>query len=114
MSASLDGGFKGGAAAREVEVRTVSLDGFARETEWSAGERILVKIDVEGHEPRVLAGGWEFIERWRPDMLIEVSDHYDPSLLDRLGKMGYTAWEIRQEGLRETSRLELVREAGVM
>jgi FkbM family methyltransferase len=113
MSASLEGGFKGGAAAREVEVRTVSLNSFVREIRLADEEKILVKIDVEGHEPRVLEGAWEFIERWRPEMLIEVSDSYGAGLLDRLKSFGYRVWEIRQDGLCETDRLELVRESGV-
>ncbi len=112
MSASLDGSFKGGPVTRSVEVRTATLDGFAA-AKALPSSGLLIKIDVEGHEPRVLAGGLGLIERTRPDMVVEVSDDYDPAILNRLAALGYKAWEIRQEGLRETGRLTLIREGGL-
>ncbi|HUF63743.1 MAG TPA: FkbM family methyltransferase [Verrucomicrobiales bacterium] len=112
MSASLDGSFKGAPVTRSVEVRTVTLDGFAA-AKALPSSGILIKIDVEGHEPQVLAGASALIERARPDIVLEVSDDYDPAILEQLADLGYRAWEIRQEGLRETDRLTLIRQGGL-
>ena len=48
-------------------VPVVTLDGLAQ----GRGPVVFVKIDTEGHEPHVLAGGRAVIERDRPLMLIE-------------------------------------------
>lgn len=46
-----------------VQARTLDSYGF--------GEVALLKIDVEGHEPEVLVGARQTIERWHPQILIE-------------------------------------------
>jgi FkbM family methyltransferase len=53
----------------------------------------LVKIDVEGMESDVLAGGRRFIERFRPVLYVE-NDRVDRSqaLLELLGELGYRAF----------------------
>jgi FkbM family methyltransferase len=43
-----------------------------------------VKIDVEGHEERVLEGGWETIRDNRPTLLIEVEERHNPGGLSRI------------------------------
>ena len=60
----------GGGGVR-VPVRT--LDALASDPEGGlAGHRVdFIKIDVEGHERAVLAGGRETIARDRPDLLVE-------------------------------------------
>jgi FkbM family methyltransferase len=54
--------------ARTISVRAMSLDEAAREF----GPPDLVKIDVEGAENLVLAGGREVLENHRPVLLVEV------------------------------------------
>jgi FkbM family methyltransferase len=47
-----------------------------------------VKIDVEGHELRVIAGLRQLIDRWRPPLFVEVDEaNYSafPELVERLG-----------------------------
>lgn len=58
-------------AGLAVAVRT--LDSLASNAETGlAGHRIdFIKIDVEGHEGSVLAGGREMIARHRPDLFVE-------------------------------------------
>ncbi len=54
-----------GALSRTVPARTV--DSLAEEL----GPPDFLKIDVEGHEMRVLAGAWQTLTDHRPDLLIE-------------------------------------------
>jgi len=41
-----------------------------------------IKIDVEGHEPSVLAGAKKTIERERPTLLVEIENFHNPSSFD--------------------------------
>jgi FkbM family methyltransferase len=69
------GGYTSGGALETVTVRSSTLDAFAQATLGDSPVRLL-KIDVEGHEPEVLAGGGSFLRAPnRPDIvLVEVSE----------------------------------------
>jgi FkbM family methyltransferase len=45
-----------------------------------------IKIDVEGHEERVIDGGWQLISRDRPILLIEISEAFNAGGLARIEK----------------------------
>lgn len=36
----------------------------------------LIKLDLEGSEPEALSGMWKSIDKWKPNMIIELSDGY--------------------------------------
>jgi FkbM family methyltransferase len=56
-----------------VSVRVKTLDEILQENElWQSGE-ILIKIDVEGFEPEVIASGIQTIRDTRPWLLVEFS-----------------------------------------
>jgi FkbM family methyltransferase len=60
-----------------MEISTVTLDQFVVQQSL---ERVdLLKIDVETHEPEVLAGMTQILRRHKPDMIIEI-------LLDDVGR----------------------------
>jgi FkbM family methyltransferase len=86
-SASLDPSFKD-TIERVVRVDADTLDGA-----WAAAGRpavSVVRIDVEGAEPTVLAGADELIEACRPVLTIEVLQGADLPALDRLREqLGY-------------------------
>jgi len=67
------------------EVPAITLD------EFSSGHNLtrldVLKIDVEGHESSVIDGGLKTIKKFRPLIIIEVSD-YTP--LQQLEKLGYS------------------------
>ena len=65
------------------EVRVARLDGFAFE---SVG---FIKIDVEGSELEVIEGAVHTIERWRPNLVVElqVGWHNSESMIDKIGMM---------------------------
>lgn len=90
---------------RELAVRTVTLDGWIGASQLGRGD--VVKIDVEGAEPRVLDGAAELIERWHPHLLLEVEDRHlerfgedSDALFARLAALGYRA-SVWGEGRRE-------------
>jgi FkbM family methyltransferase len=72
----------------EVELRR--LDSLV--AEWRLDRIDLVKIDVEGHERRVLDGGGDSLARFRPVLVIETG-HEGPgdraAIRDRLSGLGY-------------------------
>ena len=49
---------------------------IARLDDFGFSDVSFVKIDVEGHEPRVIAGAIETIRRNRPTLLVEVEDRH--------------------------------------
>ncbi len=57
-----------------------------------------MKIDVEGHEYSVLKGAIYTIERYKPNLMIELDDRYNPGIFDRCTKvlrdMGYEGFFI--------------------
>ncbi len=62
-----------------------------------------VKIDVEGHEPSVLAGAKETIERERPTLLMEIEQSHNFSSFEWvcafIKSMGYTGYFLLGEEL---------------
>jgi FkbM family methyltransferase len=71
-SASLEASWRQGTVAREVQ--GVTLDELAS-AHGVFGKRVLVKLDVEGHEVQVLQGARELIES-SPVFLIEIIRDY--------------------------------------
>lgn len=70
-----------------------------------------LKIDVEGGEPHVLAGGTQVIERFRPAILLEIEErhlsrygHSARTVVDWLVPRGYTMYSWHN-GWRETAEV---------
>jgi len=72
-------------------IRTIALDDLDIQ---NIG---LIKLDLEGYEPKALAGMWKSIDRWKPYLIIELSPGY---LLD--GKDERTIEEIKSHGYSVT------------
>ena len=80
-SASLESDFK------ETIDRVLTVQASTLDQAWAAAGRptvSLVKIDVEGAEPRVLAGAGALIDACRPILTIEVLDGASTDAADRL------------------------------
>jgi len=99
-----------GSVATE-DVETTTLDVFV--CEHGIDRLDALKLDVEGAECKVLAGGVETLARFRPVMLIE----FNPGCLKRLGEergtlldlvrdFGYELWRTTHHGLVRFQRLE--------
>jgi FkbM family methyltransferase len=54
----------------------ITIDGYVEENELSKLD--LLKIDVEGYEPRVLRGAQNTIARFRPKIMMELSMYVGP------------------------------------
>jgi FkbM family methyltransferase len=88
--------------SKQISVRTVKVDSIL-----DPQLRInLVKIDVEGAELKVISGMQETIARWKPDLIIEVSDSYltqmggsAAELCNTLCSFGYSMFQIGWDGL---------------
>lgn len=68
----------------EENIRTMTLDSLIPEVK--EGSRVLVKIDTEGADLDVLIGGFEFIKKFRPILMVEMHWHmyYDQEKRDRV------------------------------
>ena len=81
-------------AEKGIPIRAITIDGLLQERGWPPVS--LIKIDVQGAEPRTLAGARETISRFHPAIFIEVDDEAlggagfsaDP-LIDSLRSQGY-------------------------
>jgi FkbM family methyltransferase len=87
-SSSLTEGFR---TAKEVlEVPLITVDGFVDST----GLRpTVLKIDVEQHEPQVLAGAVETLSRFRPIVVIEIlrdDETVVEAVAEQLERAGYS------------------------
>ncbi len=57
---------------KERQIAITTLDAFAAAHPLVPFHRTVVKIDVEGHELKVLEGAGDFLARWHPIVFIEI------------------------------------------
>ena len=81
----------------EIEIKTKTLSTFIRENNISRID--LMKIDVETHEPELLAGMGEYLGKWKPVMLIEIlTDEVGEKVQKIIEGMGYLYFNIDEKG----------------
>jgi FkbM family methyltransferase len=82
-SASLNKDFRAQHSA-QMEIGVTTLDAFGQLEEAAlAGQQVLMKIDVETLEPEVIKGGYQFIERHRPVIAIEILPGSDVAFFEK-------------------------------
>jgi FkbM family methyltransferase len=103
-------------AARGATVPGVTLDGLVAERGWARVS--LVKIDVQGAEPAVIAGAREVLRRFRPALYVELDDcnlrefgSSAAALIDTLAEMGYRPYRCRAGTPERVERQDLLVEA---
>lgn len=81
-------------AENGIPVRAITIDGLLQKQGWPPVS--LIKIDVQGAEPRTLSGAKETISRFHPAIFIEIDDSAlraagfsADSLIDSLRSQGY-------------------------
>jgi FkbM family methyltransferase len=57
---------------KEIMIRTITLDSFLEREPDLSGKKLILKIDVEGHEFHVLEGGRRFLTKLRPFVIMEI------------------------------------------
>lgn len=92
--------------SRTTEVETVTLDNFIEAQSLSRID--LMKIDVEYHEPEVIAGFKKYIKVFKPAMLIEVLSDETGNEINRLvDGLGYNYFTINEKtGLKKVSEIK--------
>ena len=105
MSASLRAGFDG-AVEGTVEVPTVKLDTYL--APHVLPRRLVIKVDVEGHEEALFRGLQRTLAGTRPDIITEVALGYGPELTGRLAQSGYRFFQITDRGLVPSHTLQPV------
>jgi FkbM family methyltransferase len=81
-------------AAGSVEVPAVTLDGMAAEHGWGGVD--FIKIDVEGHEAQVIAGGAALLASASPLVMLEIvhAGAPDSAGARQLEEMGYSLYRL--------------------
>ncbi len=91
-------------------VRAVKIDTYLETIGWANAPDFL-KIDVEGHELKVLEGAILTIERYLPDMLIEIhSKALGEEIIEMLGNFEYDIEIVRHPHYTYQRGLEHMRE----
>lgn len=97
-----------------IEVAVTTIDDLVRQEALSRVD--FIKIDVEGHEPKVLAGARETLARWKPLLFVETGQEGDEGrrqIANLLQEIGYQlAGYLVDGGILETSWDEYVNATG--
>lgn len=96
-SSSLNADFaKGGGEVVPVTIKTVRLDTFIKENDLKQVD--LIKIDVETYEPQVLEGLGEYLEKFKPTLLIEIlNDEVGLKVEDLVGNKNYLYFDVNDD-----------------
>lgn len=74
------------------EIKTISIDDLNIENV------VLIKLDLEGNEPKALDGMWNTIDKWKPYLIIELSIGYlgdgQQETIDKIVSHGYEVTEL--------------------
>jgi len=84
---------------QRFDVKVVTLDSFL--SDFCAGERVLIKIDVEDFESNVFRGAVEFMKTIKPAIVCEIlpREHGNQETFDVIEANGYVAFGITDAGL---------------
>ncbi len=63
------------AGAKPLTVAVTTLDSLAEQLDYAGATRIIVKIDVEGFEDKVLLGARAMLQRYKPFLSIDIHEH---------------------------------------
>jgi FkbM family methyltransferase len=92
LNALLEGPERSGEASEEVDVTT--LDECANRFDF--GDIDFVKMDAEGHEPRILAGGTRFFAANSPLVMFEIKagETFNLDLVSAFASIGYRSYRL--------------------
>ena len=102
MSASLQSNFEGNLES-SVKVRTATLDGYLERNATQG--RLIVKVDVEGHEESFFSGAQRTLASRKPDIITEVALNYSGESIAMLRRAGYRFYPITDQGFQASDAL---------
>jgi hypothetical protein len=70
---------------------------------------MVIKVDIEGHEPAFFRGATDILATHKPDIILEVLYEQDRALVDSLKTLGYHFYPITDEGFVELEAPKLVK-----
>lgn len=83
------------AGAKPLTVAVTTLDNLADQLDYASATKIVIKIDVEGFEDKVLLGASDMLRRYKPFLSIDIHEHpgttklTDEACQDILLPLGY-------------------------
>ena len=90
-----------------IEVSTITLDTYVQMRRISGP--MIIKVDMEGHEPAFFRGAGGTLQRHHPDIVLEVLYDMDPELIAYLTSLGYHFYPITDKGFLEETTPRLVK-----
>jgi len=101
MNGSFDEGFASQFSSTIKTAPVLVVNGTLIDSLAASSDMLLLKVDAEGAESRVLRSLESFIQSHRPDMILEVLPSYDTQLnaLTFLKPTGYKFFNITSDGL---------------
>ncbi len=90
-----------------TEVRTASLDSYLEQQRIDG--RLVIKVDIEGHETAFFGGAINTITTRKPDIVLEVLYDQEPHLVSQLKALGYHFYPITDEGFVELEAPRLIK-----
>jgi FkbM family methyltransferase len=95
-----------------VPVKTITLDSYLGAANFQG--RLVIKVDVEGHEPAFFRGARRTLHSLQPDIVAEVAVDYDDDTKALLRDAGYRFYPITDRGMIESDSIApVVRESFV-
>jgi FkbM family methyltransferase len=105
MSASLEKDFDP-TLGTALNVTTTTLDAYLAQSPLPG--RLVIKVDVEGHEAAFFKGAEQTIALRKPDIITEVTLHQEDLPIAFLQELGYGFYQITDQGLLPTKKLTAV------
>jgi FkbM family methyltransferase len=109
MSASLEQDFEPAPGAA-LKVTTTSLDAYLARSPLPG--RLVIKVDVEGHEAALFKGAEKTIALRKPEIITEVTLHQEDLPISFLKQIGYRFYQITDQGLLPSEELTAVTRGG--
>ena len=91
----------------QIKVRTISIDKYVEQ--HAIRGPLVIKVDIEGHEPAFFRGAYNTIAALKPDIILEVLYDQDPAIMAQLRSLGYHFYPVTDEGLTELETPKLIK-----
>ncbi len=90
----------------EKQVTTITLDSYVNKLNFEKGERIFIKLDVEGHELNVFKGAVNFLKNYTPVIIceIETNSEFINELYDLVSSLGYSFYFLNKDFLSKIKK----------